>query len=67
MTKLLNIGLMRQDFYHVIWKITQQGSFAVLQFCGGEVIQSWLQYRMRSAQWNNDRLMQLPLLLRVEL
>jgi hypothetical protein len=31
MTKLLNIGLMRQDFYHVI--------IYVLQFCSSAVLQ----------------------------
>ena len=35
MTKLLNIALMRQDFYHVIRR-----SSAVLQFCGSAVMRS---------------------------
>ena len=34
MTKLLNIALMRQDFYHVIGR-----SSAVLRFCGYAVLQ----------------------------
>jgi hypothetical protein len=32
MTKLLNIALMRQDFYHVIRR-----SYAVMQLCGSAV------------------------------
>lgn len=41
MTKLLNIALMRQDFYHVIRKIVQSCSCAVeKKFCGSAVLQS---------------------------
>ncbi len=43
MTKLLNIALSSQDFYHVNRKIVQSCSkngSAVLQFCGSEVLQS---------------------------
>jgi len=38
MTKLLNIALMRQDFYHVNIKVMQLCSFAVLQSCSRAVI-----------------------------
>jgi len=37
MTKLLNIGLLYQDFYHVIEKLC---SYAVMQLCSHAVVQS---------------------------